>query len=113
MSRETYKADEILQKGERDKQDQDRLVLHLQHQLDIQNARLAKLNVRTHEEVGKADAVKESMKEIDDATATVEEEIKMLVKHWKQGVANLQKGDECLQVKEKVFNWDILCHITQ
>ena len=98
LFRETYKADEALQQGEKKKQDQDRLVLHLQRQIEVQHAKLARLQGLSQKEVTISKATAESIKETTSAAEDVKAETKGLLQHWKEDVASLHREDECLQV---------------
>lgn len=98
LSRETYAADEALQQSERNKQEQDRLVLHLEREIEIQKARLAKAQGLVNAEDSKRCKAEQSIQEVVLAIQEAGKEAKGKLLGWKEAVTELHRRDGQLQV---------------
>ena len=98
--RETYAADEALQRRERSKDEQDRLVIYLERQNDIQKARLTKQERQKCCEETRRSKIQEAIKDISASIQQVNMEAEAKLQLWKHGVVHLHRKDEQLQVCE-------------
>ena len=103
--RETYAADEALQQCERSKDDQDRLVIHLERQIDIQKARLVKQERQKCNEEMRSSQIQEAVKQTSASIRQVNMEAEAKLQLWKDGLAELHRKDEQLQVCEACIKY--------
>ena len=97
--RETYAADEALQKRESNKQDQDRLVIHLERQIEIQRSRLASQQGQKRKEGAKDKEIRSHSQDIAALIQKSSLEYTEKLLGWKEDVAELTRKDEQLQVR--------------
>jgi hypothetical protein len=96
--RETYAAEEALQRREGEKQDQDRLALHLDRKINVQKARLAHHRAVVAQESAHASRLREGVREVAEASARVRAETQGAVGEWREAVAELHRKDQAVQV---------------
>ena len=103
--RETYAADEALQQRERSKDEQDRLIIHLEIQIDIQKARLARQERQKRQEEAKASETQDAVKDVSASIQEVNMEAEAKLLLWKEGISELHRKNEQLQVCGTIACW--------
>ena len=99
LCRETYAADEALQNQEKDKQAQDSLVNHLHRQIGAHSVKLARLKAEIAAASAKAVGARRDATETGEAAARVQDEVKGLLRQWREALTGLNSRDAALQVQ--------------
>ena len=99
LRRETYAADEALQNQEKDKQAQDSLVNHLHRQISAHSVKLARLKAEIAAASAKAGGARRDATETGEAAARVQDEVKGLLRQWREALTGLNNRDAAFQVQ--------------
>ena len=96
--RETYAAEEALQRREGEKQDQDRLALYLGRQIKVQRARLAQQKAAAGREGAHAARLRDGVRAAGEDAARVRAGTQGALGEWREAVAELHRKDQAAQV---------------
>jgi len=102
--RQTYVAEESVQKREKTKRDQDYLISNLQETLKGLHQQLALYNSQLEAQKRETLAAKETLQEAEDEMENIHFEKKQLVQQWKGSLLGVQRRDEALQaIQEAIY----------